>query len=496
MKGQYYKNSGRLIHGKTFLNDVLKLVGGTAIAQVLAVVASPILTRLYGPESLGVASLFTAIISIIGVVACLRYELAIMLPKKDEEAANLLGLSLLLTTTISVLLVPMLWLGQGLLLRLLNATQLAPYMWLMPAAVFFYGTFQALNYWNSRTKRFGRLSVARVNASISSTGAQIGAGLAGYPTGGSLIGAGILGSAVSSLVLGGQIWRDDHKIFKESIRLKGMQEGLSRHRKFPVIDTFSALLNTISWQLPIFLLSAFFSITIVGLYALCIRVLHLPMSFIGSSIAQVFFQRAAEAKANGTLSSLAENVFSALVVLSLFPLLMVTFMGKELFVVVFGAAWSEAGIYAQILGPWTFLWFISSPLSTIYIVLEKQEFGLKLNLANIITRFLAIGIGGWLGNPRISVFLFAISGLLVYSYLLLAILRFSGVSVANVVTIIFSNIKIFIPAGIIILALKALYLDPVIQVAVSFVLIAIYYIFIIKTNPLIRRILKKSGVLR
>lgn len=473
----------------SFVSDVLKLVGGTAFAQALAVSASPILTRLYDPEAFGVAALFTAIIGVIGGVACLRYHMAIMLPKRDEEAANLLGLSLFLAAFMSILLIPIIWVCQEPMLRLLNAPDLAPFIWLASPAVFLSGAFLALNYWNSRTKRYSRLSIARINASICSTGTQIGAGIAGYPTGGSIIGAGIIGSAVSTVVLGGQIWRDDNKIFRDGIRFDGMRDGLGRYRKFPLIDTISTLLNAVSWQIPVFLLSAFFSASVVGLYALCTRVLQLPMSFIGSSISQVFFQRAAEAKAEGTLPSLVENVFKVLVVLGLFPMLMLTLMGQNLFVIIFGIAWSEAGVYAQILGLWTFLWFISSPLSTIYIVLEKQEFGLKYNLANIVTRFISIGIGGWLGDPRISIFLFAISGLFVYSYLLQAILRFSGVSITKAMRIVFSNTKIFIPAGVIIVTLKELSIDPLIQVIVSAMLTAIYYIFIIKTDPLIRTIL-------
>ena len=62
--------------------------------RVFSTTLAPVLTRLYGPEAFGFLALFTSITSIIGVVACMRCELAIMLPKTDEEAANLLGLSL------------------------------------------------------------------------------------------------------------------------------------------------------------------------------------------------------------------------------------------------------------------------------------------------------------------------------------------------------------------------------------------------------------------
>ena len=92
----------------TFAENVLKLVTGSVIAQGIGVIVAPIIARLFAPEAFGVAALFASITGIIGVVACLRYELAIMLPKTDEEAANLLGASLffvLIITGISVLII-------------------------------------------------------------------------------------------------------------------------------------------------------------------------------------------------------------------------------------------------------------------------------------------------------------------------------------------------------------------------------------------------------
>ena len=73
-----------------FAANVLKLVTGSVFAQGIGVLVAPIVARLFAPEAFGFAALFTSIAGIISVVACLRYELAIMLPKTDEEAANLI----------------------------------------------------------------------------------------------------------------------------------------------------------------------------------------------------------------------------------------------------------------------------------------------------------------------------------------------------------------------------------------------------------------------
>ncbi|MDW7731263.1 MAG: oligosaccharide flippase family protein [Methanolobus sp.] len=467
---------------KSFASDVLTLVGGTTFAQILTLLAAPILTRLYGPEDFGVWALFISITGIIGVIACLRYELSIMLPDSDEDAINLLALSLAIVLLMSIITIPLIYIFKDSLVLALNSPQLGDYMWLIPPFILITGVFLALNYWNSRTKNFKRLSFARVSSSLSSTGTQIGVGIGGYTTAIGLIAGSFVGNFISTIVLGGQIWKDDGKQFRTHIHPKKMIAGLKRHRKFPLIDSWSALLNSISWQLPAFLLAFFFSPAIVGFYSLGFRLLQMPMNFVGKSLSQVFFQRASIAKSENKLSSLVENVFRILVVVGMFPILTVTIVGSDIFSVVFGQDWTEAGVYAQILSIWAFLWFISSPLSSIYVVLEEQKFGLKFNIFNFATRVLSLAIGGYLGNARLALILFAASGILVYGYLCLKMMYYAEVKMSRVIKIVISNLLYFIPAGTILVILKLLEANQLIIVGVSGLFIAIYYGYIIMTD--------------
>lgn len=477
----------------SFASDVLKLVGGTAFAQIITILASPIITRLYGPEAFGFLAIFTSITSIIGVIACMRYEFSIMLPKADEKAANLLALCLLCVAAVSGLTVPALYFGGDALLSLLKTPGLDPYLILVPPFVFINGIFLALNYWNSRTRHFGRLSVARVTSSLAATGTQLGAGFSGYATGGSLIGASLVGVSISTGVLGAQIWRDDHSIFRRSISWRGMSEGLKRYKRFPLIDSSSALLNTVSWQLPAFLLAAFFSPEIVGYYALGFQMLQLPMSLIGGSVAQVFFQRASKARSDGTLPLLVENVFHSLVAIGIFPILTVAIVGPELFAVIFGDAWVEAGLYAQILSIWAFVWFISSPLSTLWSVLEKQDFGIRITSLNFVTRIISLVLGGVTGSPVVALTLFAFSGVLVYGYLSAKMLLFSGVRLTNARKCLLSSLRLFCPFGIILVALKIANAESLFIIAVACVSGVIYYLYLMHTDSLFRALMPKLG---
>ena len=55
-----------LLPAGSFGRGVAVLAGGTAFGQALAIIASPILTRLYGPEDFGVLAVYTSIIGIAG----------------------------------------------------------------------------------------------------------------------------------------------------------------------------------------------------------------------------------------------------------------------------------------------------------------------------------------------------------------------------------------------------------------------------------------------
>jgi len=460
-----------------FVVDVLKLVSGTTVAQLLTIAAAPLLTRLYGPEAFGLFAIFVSIVNLIVVIACLRYELAIMLPEQDGEAANILGISLGFVLITTGVLIPVLWLGGRPLASWLKVPELTNSLWLIPPAVLVGGTFLALNYWNSRTRHFGRLSIARVTGSTATTGMQLGAGYAGYTGGGGLISAYLAGTTITTLILGGQIWRDDRSMFRSNIRWRTAIDLLKRYRKFPVYDAWSGLLNTLSWQLPSFLLAAFFSPIVVGYYALGNQLLRLPMSLIGNSIAQAFFPRAAEAKLDGTLPIVVENTFRYLVTLGMFPMLLLAIIGRDLFVVVFGETWAEAGVYTQILSVWMFFWFISSPLSTLFRVLEKQEFSLALNVTIFVSRLIALSIGGWFNSPRLALALFAISGLMLYGYLGLSIVSASGVPWGHVWRILVVNFAQFLPAAFLLIALKRLQFPTWLVLGVAALCLVVYFAY-------------------
>jgi len=416
-------NSTKLLKSNTtFKGDVLRLATGTGIAQIIGILSMPILARLYAPEAFGVTALFVSLTTIFGVLACMRYELSIVLPENDSEAANLLGVSLLFTLIITFCTALIIWFGSTFILGWINMSELAPYLWLIPIGVLFQGLFTAFNYWNTRTKHFTRLSIANVSKQISNTTGTLGAGFAGYATGGAMIVANVGSQVIATIVLGGQILRDNAKFLIKSINWRKMTASMKRYRKFPIYSSWSILLNTISWQLPALILGVFFSPKIVGYYALGFRVIQMPMQLIGQAISQVFIQRAAKAKNENKLTPLVDELIRHLFVIGLFPALLLSIIGKDLFVIIFGYNWLEAGVYSQILSVFGLIWFVSSPMSTLFSVLGMQKIGLKVQFVILSTRIIALLTGVYFNDGRLAIILFSISGIVSYCILLILIL--------------------------------------------------------------------------
>lgn len=474
---------------KSFGRDVGKLVTGTIIAQAVGICLTPVITRIFSPEIYGIVSVFISIVSICTVIVCGRYEQAILLPKNENDASSIFLGCLGIAVVFSTLLIPVFFIFGDTICLFLNVPNLSPYIVLVPLLVLIDGAYLAIRYWNSRKKRFGTQAVTQAVQSISGNGAKLSFGLLGWINAGSLIIGQILGQFLGTCILYLQFMRSDFRGLSSSISIANIRKQLTRYKKFPLVDSWGQWINTISWQLPVFMLTGFFSSTVAGLYSLCFQLLQLPASFIGGSIGQVFLQRASVAKHAGNLSQVVEETCSLLFLLSLCPFLLLFIVGGDLFSLVLGNEWYEAGVYAQILALWILLMFVSSPLSSVIGVLEIQGFGVLTSTANLILRFLSFLIGGLSGNIYLALILFALSGFGVYGYCIYAFVHKSGGSLINVWKNIYKVIILCLPVIVALIGLYMVNVPPYIICLLAVIIGIVYYVVLIRKNILIREYL-------
>lgn len=358
-----------------FSRNVLTLMTGTTIAQAIPIAISPILTRIYTPDDFGMFALYMSLAAILSVVATGRYELAIMLPKKDEDAISVVALSIIISFFVSFVSLMIVYIFNTQITNLLGNKEISNWLYFIPITVLLTGIYQSFNYWSNRKKNYKRLAISRVSQSGTNATSNLAMGCNNFGTGGLII-SGILAQGIAASILGRLVFREDKRLFKKVNKLKIIAMG-RRYINFPKFDILASILNVSAHQITHILFNVLFSSTIAGYYYLTQRIIGLPITFIASAISDVFREKASsDFKDNGNASDIYKSTFVKLAVIGFFPSVFLYIFAIDLFVFTFGKEWKSAGEYAVILTPMLFLRFISSPLSFMLYIGEKQ----KLNL--------------------------------------------------------------------------------------------------------------------
>lgn len=376
-----------------FVKNSAILAGGTGLAQLIPILISPILTRLFTPADYGMFGIFNSVVAVFAVMGAWGYDKAIMLPKLQKSSINLMVLSLLASGITSLLLFVIFLFFNDLIANLLGNKQVAYWLLLVPLVVFFRGAYESISVWLNKYKEYKSIASTRVLTRIVTASSQISGGIAKIGAAG-LIGSVILGTITgnSLLVIQHRKKLKDH--IRKAVSITKLKYLLKRYKKFPTYNMPSSLLNSFSLQIPVFILSGFFMESVVGLYVLGHRILSMPLNVVGRSIGNVFYQQASSIKSEpDKLKSLSYKTFKNLILIGVLPLGVIASFGDVIFGFVFGEKWVEAGKFAMVLAPWMILNFSSSPISRILTIKERQEWSLLVNIILLLIRLSPLIIG-------------------------------------------------------------------------------------------------------
>ena len=373
----------RLKPKSEFDKNVITLMTGTTIAQTIPIAISPILTRLYTPQDFGVFAFFLAITAIFGSIANARYELAIMLPKKDEDAINIFALGFIISTIISFLILILIVLFNEYFVELLGNKEIGMWLYFLPITVFLSGLWNNLNYFNNRKKQYKDLAKATIIKSIVLATVQLSIGSIKSGAAG-LISGHIVSQFFANTKLLSNILKN--KVLVSKISKSKVRAAAKRYINFPKFSIWGVFANKLSHNLTSILISAFYSITTLGFYSLVQRLLGIPSSIIGQSIGQVFFQQGTEEKRKtGIAIKTFNNTVKKLIIIGFPSFSVLFFIAEDLFAFIFGEEWRATGTYAQIVIPLFFIRFISSSVSSIIIIFEKQKIGFYMDLILLLS---------------------------------------------------------------------------------------------------------------
>lgn len=162
-----------------FIRRVLVLAGGTAIAQIILIASSPILTRVYLAEDFGVMASMSATVAILSIFSTLRYELSIPTILDEQVAFSMLILCFVLVGVVSSVIYLLLFFFIEALDGVISFIPITAYWYFIPLMVCIQGICSSLNYWLIRDKCFSGIAQGACCQSILMTVTKTVAGLLG-----------------------------------------------------------------------------------------------------------------------------------------------------------------------------------------------------------------------------------------------------------------------------------------------------------------------------
>ena len=262
--------------------------------------AYPILARLYDPAEFGLLVVFTSMVSMIGVLSTASLESAVLIPDGEDEAAAVAWASLASVVLTAAVTAVVGWFAGPSVADLLGApaARRALVAGRADRARHRLPTWCSPSGWCGPSS-YGALARRNLLQGIGQVVTQVGLGLAGVRPIGLLLGLGIgrlcgIGGAISD----GGLLRAPGPGCRRCVA------AVRRYRRFPLVASWSKLLNTAGLQVPLLLISVVYGDARAGLLGLTVRVIGGPAGVIGQAVYQVFTAEAS-AKVRGDDRELA-----------------------------------------------------------------------------------------------------------------------------------------------------------------------------------------------
>lgn len=371
--------------------SIAKIIGGNTIAQIIAVISLPIISRIYTSEIIGVNATFTTLSNLISTASALTYPLALTLPKQEDEAKKLILVSLITSITTTTITSTLIWL---MIEDFINATNL-PHnsYWYI---IFF--TFCLLTSLSNiisqsiiRNEDFNKISGISWKFSAASNTIKISLGLI-QQNWLSLVLSNIL-SIIAKIFLAKQYALEILITFKYLIQKKWSLRDLIKtsikYKDFPIFRAPQALLFAASQSLPIIMIGKYFNQDSVGIFAIATTALTLPANSIGSAISQVFYPKITRLYQSG--EQITEQIKKTTIKLTIASspiFLAVLLFGESIFATIFGEKWSESGILAKILLLYIISDLANKPSGAALTAINSQKVLLILELLGFISKII------------------------------------------------------------------------------------------------------------
>lgn len=372
------KNSDRAI-----MRNIAYLTSGTAGAQALGFLLTPIVTRIYSPDSFGVLAIFATVLSLIVPLVTFRYSVAIPLPSNSGLAFNLVSLCLGITLGVSLIAGTIFWLFGDWIFTLLSMPELSPYWWLLVLGILGTGLYETFSSWAIREKAFKILARTKVNQAVSGNLVKIGLGLLALKSMGLFVGHVVKQAAGTTTIF----WKARKELLDgiKYVTIDRIKFLMKYYSTFPKYQIGSRFLLAFAMKAPLLFMVNLFDSGVTGQLSLSMTVLAIPMSLVGSSVGKAYFAEIAAIgpKKPHKIQKITRKITKKLFLVSIVPFFVLLLGGPWLFSILFGENWTQAGWFASALSISLLAQFVAGPIVNTLSVYRMEDYYLKLNLLRI-----------------------------------------------------------------------------------------------------------------
>ena len=330
----------------------------------------PILRRLFSPESFGIYLVYLSIFGIIVVICSLKYDDTIVLPKSDKESINLLGLSLLISFVFNLtIFLLFIILGKRIIAFLNLPSRFAvSNLYIIPLGAFLFSSYQSLNSWLIRRKKYVSVSVNKLIRRSSEGAAQVG--FAFLKSFNGLIYSDVIGQFANVITVLFQTKKN--KLDFKLLSITKLKYVFKKYSEFPKYNLLPSLMSTCSYLLPPIFINKFFSAENAGFFDLSKLLLSIPLAFIASSLSNVLLQKVSEKfNLKESLISEIKPVLYIVGLISVVEIVVIILFGDWIFSLVFGSKWIYSGTIAKIM-VWSFAFnFMVSSFTSMFVAMRR-----------------------------------------------------------------------------------------------------------------------------
>lgn len=367
------------------------LLAGSVSGQLVTLLASFLLTRLYSPEAFAHLEMFALVTGIGAVVGTGKFEQALMLPKDEAAARSLFWAGQRSVVVMMAVSLPLLWLSAP---WVAEHWALSSWFWLalaLPVFLAIAAHSRLLEYWHHRNARPHQVAWSNAVGPVGAEALKLGLsswwGVTGLTWG-----------------AGAGLW------VKWALMFRGMgshcralspfssvpdADALKAYRSYPTWVLAGSVMNRLAQWLHVLLIGAALGPVMLGMLGLARRLMLQPLSLIAASAAPVIFKSATDAADGPPLIRLFVKAAAGLSAIAAGVWLLVILAPDGTTAWLFGEPWRAVMPLLRLLAPWFVLNFVAAGLGAMFHRLNRPRWIAGLDGLHLLVVLVGWAAGTW-----------------------------------------------------------------------------------------------------